>query len=77
LLTDIVMPGGLDGIELARLARERWPSLKVVLTSGFPHARVDGNGDLLGSLRLLSKSWLRLCAPRWMGDDHGRYPDYR
>jgi CheY-like chemotaxis protein len=34
LLTDIVMPGGLDGVELARLAWERWPKLKVVLTSG-------------------------------------------
>jgi nitrogen-specific signal transduction histidine kinase/CheY-like chemotaxis protein len=57
LLTDIVMPGGLDGVELAHIARERWPNLKIVLTSGFPQARVDGNGDLLGSLRLLSKPY--------------------
>ena len=57
LLTDIIMPGGLDGIELAHLAQERWPALKVVLTSGFPQARVDGNGDLLGRLRLLSKPY--------------------
>jgi CheY-like chemotaxis protein len=57
LLTDIVMPGGLDGIELAHIAQERWPALKVVLTSGFPQARVDKDGDLLGSLRLLSKPY--------------------
>jgi CheY-like chemotaxis protein len=57
LLTDIVMPGGLDGVELARLAKERWPALKIVLTSGFPQARVDGNGELLGTLQLLSKPY--------------------
>jgi CheY-like chemotaxis protein len=57
LLTDIVMPGGLDGVELARLARERWPALKVVLTSGFPQARVNGNDDVLGNLPLLSKPY--------------------
>ena len=57
LFTDIVMPGGLDGGELARLARERWPGLKIVLTSGFPQARVDGIGELLGSLPLLSKPY--------------------
>jgi PAS domain S-box-containing protein len=57
LFTDIVMPGGLDGVELAHLARERWPSLKIVLTSGFPQARVDGNGELLANLRLLSKPY--------------------
>jgi CheY-like chemotaxis protein len=57
LLTDIVMPGELDGVELARIARERWPSLKVVLTSGFPQARVDDNGEQLAGLRLLSKPY--------------------
>src|SRR6266851_3738966 len=59
LLTDIVMPGGLDGIALARMAAERWPALKIVLTSGFPQARVDGNGELLGNMQLLSKPYRR------------------
>jgi PAS domain S-box-containing protein len=57
LLTDIVMPGGLDGVELARIARERWPALKIVLTSGFPQTRVESNGDLPGGLNLLSKPY--------------------
>ena len=34
LFTDVVMPGSLDGGELARLARERWPALKIVLSAG-------------------------------------------
>ena len=46
LFTDIVMPGGLTGYELARLAKERRPELKVVLTSGFPEAKLgNGNGN--------------------------------
>ncbi|HYM74012.1 MAG TPA: response regulator [Stellaceae bacterium] len=57
LLTDIVMPSGLDGVELARIAHERWPALRIVLTSGFPQARVEGNGDLLGGLQLLNKPY--------------------
>jgi CheY-like chemotaxis protein len=59
LFTDIVMPGGLDGIELARLARERWPMLKIVLTSGFPQSRLDGNDALFGNTALLSKPYRR------------------
>jgi CheY-like chemotaxis protein len=57
LFSDIVMPGGLDGVELARIAQERWPALKIVLTSGFPQARVEGNGGLPGGLNLLSKPY--------------------
>lgn len=35
LLTDIRMPGKLDGWELARSARTRWPELKVIYLSGY------------------------------------------
>lgn len=34
LFTDLMMPGAMDGLALARLAAERWPDLKVLLTSG-------------------------------------------
>jgi len=36
LFSDIVMPGPIDGVELAKLARERRSGLKIMLTSGFP-----------------------------------------
>jgi len=58
LFTDIVMPGEIDGYELARVARSRWPDLKVVLTSGFPEAKVNGNsGPALVTKRLLTKPY--------------------
>jgi signal transduction histidine kinase/ActR/RegA family two-component response regulator len=59
LFTDVVMPGKLNGIELARLAREKWPKLKVVLTSGFPENKLSGHNEPLTGLRLLSKPYRR------------------
>jgi PAS domain S-box-containing protein len=35
LLSDIVMPGGLSGQQLARLLREQNPQLKIIYTSGY------------------------------------------
>jgi PAS domain S-box-containing protein len=35
LFTDVVMPGGISGVDLARTARELRPGLPVLLTSGF------------------------------------------
>lgn len=36
LFSDVVMPGGMTGFEVAREARKRQPDLKILLTSGFP-----------------------------------------
>jgi CheY-like chemotaxis protein len=58
LLTDIVMPGGINGRELAQRARRRWPEIKVVFTSGFSGARLSGEADALSSrVPLLSKPY--------------------
>ena len=35
VFTDIDMPGGLDGVELAALVRGRWPPIDLILTSGY------------------------------------------
>ncbi|GAB3465971.1 PAS domain-containing sensor histidine kinase [Massilia terrae] len=36
LFTDIVMPEGIDGIELAQFTRKNYPETKIVVASGFP-----------------------------------------
>ena len=33
LFTDINMPGSMDGLKLAHYARDRWPSLEMIVTS--------------------------------------------
>jgi CheY-like chemotaxis protein len=50
MITDIIMPGGMNGAELARKARELSPRLKIIYSSGYPSdalversgTRVDG-----------------------------------
>jgi two-component system, NtrC family, sensor kinase len=38
VLSDIVMPGGFDGVQLARIVRDRFPSMAVLLTTGYSNA---------------------------------------
>jgi CheY-like chemotaxis protein len=47
LFTDIVMPGGLDGIDLANAAQALRPGLKVLYTSGFAHLGREHREDEL------------------------------
>jgi CheY-like chemotaxis protein len=35
MLTDIVMPGGMTGVELARRCAKDYPRMRIVLTSGY------------------------------------------
>lgn len=55
LFTDVVMPGDMDGIELARSAVQRRPPMKVILTSGFSGTKINGGAGLPPNTRLLSK----------------------
>jgi PAS domain S-box-containing protein len=57
LFSDIVMPGGMDGVGLARLAIAHWPVLKIVLTSGFSDVRAKHDKALLDSFWLLRKPY--------------------
>lgn len=34
LLTDIDMPGGMDGLKLAAAVRDRWPPVAIIVVSG-------------------------------------------
>jgi CheY-like chemotaxis protein len=39
LLTDVNMPGSIDGLTLANIVRERWPEIKVVVVSAHVDSR--------------------------------------
>ncbi len=49
VFSDIVMPGGMDGLALAQACRERYRDLPVLLTSGYSDAAqaADGRFDIL------------------------------
>ncbi len=34
IITDIDMPGSMDGLKLAAAVRNRWPPIKIIITSG-------------------------------------------
>jgi len=61
MFSDVVMPKGMNGIELAAEARRRRPDLKVVLTTGYSQADLD--------LSLLSRGDTRLIAKPYSNDE--------
>jgi two-component system cell cycle response regulator CpdR len=54
LLTDIVMPG-MDGIELARLAAERHPGLRIMFITGFAAVALHPDSKAPKDAKVLSK----------------------
>ena len=54
LLTDIVMPG-MDGIEVARLAAQRHPGLKIMFITGFAAVALSAGGRAPAGAKVLSK----------------------
>ncbi|KQQ44954.1 histidine kinase [Methylobacterium sp. Leaf125] len=60
LFTDLIMPGGMNGVMLARAARERQPRIKVLLTTGYAEAsleRTDAGGT---EFEIINKPYKRL-----------------
>jgi CheY-like chemotaxis protein len=55
VVTDIEMPGSMNGLELARAVRVRWPGVGIVVTSGRVRPWSD---DLMGGVVFLSKPYL-------------------
>jgi CheY-like chemotaxis protein len=45
VVTDIVMPGPMDGIALARALRERHPALPVLLVTGYSQAAAEAASE--------------------------------
>jgi CheY-like chemotaxis protein len=52
VVSDVVMPGKIDGFELARRIRARWPRIGVVLVSG---RKIPSSGEVPRQVRFLAK----------------------
>ena len=57
LFSDVVMPGGMNGYELAEKARLNQPDLRVLLTSGYTDKAMARNGQSRFSVNLLGKPY--------------------
>jgi CheY-like chemotaxis protein len=59
LFTDVVMPGSMDGLELAYQATQMNPNLRVLLVSGFPGMRGGEHRTVASPFPLLNKPYTR------------------
>ncbi len=57
LFSDVVMPGGMDGTQLADAAARLRPGLKILLTSGFARASIQDGAASAYLKNLLSKPY--------------------
>jgi PAS domain S-box-containing protein len=55
LLTDVVLPGGITGAQVAARARELKPNLKVLFTTGYARNAIIHHGRLDKGVRLITK----------------------
>jgi CheY-like chemotaxis protein len=59
LLTDVVMPGGMNGQQLANKALEIRPDLRILLTSGYAESAMVHHGRLDPGVEMLPKPYRR------------------
>ncbi len=55
LVTDVGLPGGMNGRQLADAARLSRPSLKVLFITGYAESAVMGAGSLKPGMHILTK----------------------
>ena len=59
LLTDVVLPGGMNGRELATEVERRTPGIKVLYMSGYTENAIAHHGRLDADAELLQKPFRR------------------
>ena len=60
VFSDVVMPGGMNGFELAETLSERYPGVKILLTSGYTERAVARNGQSRFTATMLDKPYTQL-----------------
>jgi CheY-like chemotaxis protein len=57
LFTDVILPGGINGVEIAEEARRMQPDVKVLLTSGYAENETVQSGKLDPGVTLVNKPY--------------------
>lgn len=57
VLTDLIMPGGISGRDLAETLRKRRPDLKIVYMSGYSPSRSGADPKMMNGLKFLPKPY--------------------
>ncbi|SFU85851.1 PAS domain S-box-containing protein [Methylobacterium sp. 174MFSha1.1] len=60
LFSDLIMPGGMNGVLLARAARERQPRIKVLLTTGYAEASIERTDAGGSEFEIINKPYRRM-----------------
>ncbi|QRE73615.1 hybrid sensor histidine kinase/response regulator [Methylobacterium aquaticum] len=60
LFSDLIMPGGMNGVMLAREARRRQPRLKVLLTTGYAEASIERTDAGGSEFEIINKPYRRM-----------------
>lgn len=55
LFTDVGLPGAMNGRQLAGIATERWPNLKVLFTTGYTANAIVHHGVLDPGVNFIGK----------------------
>ncbi|PDT89147.1 hybrid sensor histidine kinase/response regulator [Bradyrhizobium sp. Y36] len=58
LVTDVGLPGGMNGRQLADAARTTRPALKVLFITGYAENAIIGNGQLAPGMQVLTKPFV-------------------
>jgi CheY-like chemotaxis protein len=73
LLTDVVMPG-MNGRDLARQVKERWPDIRVLYMSGYTEEAIADRGVLEAGALLISKPFTQDSLTRKLREALGPRP---
>jgi DNA-binding NtrC family response regulator len=57
MISDVIMPGGINGYELAERVTTNYPELKVLLASGYTEKITTGENHRRFSLNMLAKPY--------------------
>ena len=60
LFTDIVLPGGMDGVALATETHRRYPGLPILFTSGYTEHTLVGGGQIVEGVEVLTKPYRKV-----------------